>query len=154
MTGLSGATKYRARVRAKNDAGPGQWSRDSGAATTGAGAPAPPAVPTVTAANASLVVVWVAPPNNGAEITDYDLQVCKVSGGSCGSWTDLSSSVGNVLTYTISSFTNGTEDEVQVRATNSLIQVTGHPLVRVRRWLRLLRTFLTLRRLFRGMHLW
>ena len=41
---------------------------------TGASAPSRPATPTLTVADQSLLVEWTAPSDNGAPITDYDVQ--------------------------------------------------------------------------------
>ena len=78
-------------------------------------APGKPAAPTVAAASVtSLTVTWTKPANAGPAITDYDVQYRE---GTTGSWTD-GNHTGAALTATLSSLSENTSYQVQVRATN------------------------------------
>ena len=78
-------------------------------------APATPAAPTVSAASvSSLTVNWSAPANAGPAITDYDVQYRE---GTSGSWSD-GNHTGAAITATLSSLSENTSHQVQVRATN------------------------------------
>ncbi len=118
VTGLTAATTYQVQVRATNSEGTSDWS-PAGTGTTddpAATAPDAPAVPTVTALGTTrLQVSWTTPNNNGAAITDYDVEY-RV--GSSGGWTDWPHT-GTDTTTTIDNLTAATEYQVQVRATNS-----------------------------------
>ena len=113
-TSLSVGTLYEAQVRATNSKGDSSYS-SSGTGSTTATAPSTPSAPTVTAASAtSVTIVWVAPGNNGAAISSYDLRYRVTN---APSWTDVSDITG--LTYTATSLSAGVQYEAQVRATNS-----------------------------------
>ena len=78
-------------------------------------APGKPAAPTVSAASvSSLTVNWSAPANAGPAITDYDVQYRE---GTSGSWSD-GGHTGTATTATLSSLSENTSYQVQVRATN------------------------------------
>ncbi len=78
-------------------------------------APGKPDAPTVSAASVtSLTVTWTAPANAGPAITDYDVQYRE---GTTGNWTDGNHN-GTATTATLSSLSEGTSYQVQVRATN------------------------------------
>ena len=77
--------------------------------------PGKPNAPTVSAASvSSLTVSWTAPANAGPAITDYDVQYRE---GTSGSWTD-GGHTGTAVTATLSSLSENTSYQVQVRATN------------------------------------
>ena len=113
ITGLTNGTEYYVQVRAQNAAGNGSWS--SSRKATPATKPSTPS-PTVSAGHRQLVVSWDAPSDGGDDISDYDVQYKK---SSVSTWTNANHS-GTGTTKTISSLTNGTEYDVQVRATNSV----------------------------------
>ena len=78
-------------------------------------APGKPDAPDVAAASVtSLTVNWSAPANAGPAITDYDVQYRE---GTTGNWTD-GNHTGAATTATLSSLSEGTSYQVQVRATN------------------------------------
>ena len=112
ITGLTNGTSYQVQVRAKNSV---DWSGWSPSATaTPAAVPAVPAEPTLTVGNKQLTVVWTAPADNGAPITDYDVQYRP---GNSGGWTDANYD-GTGTSATITGLTNGTSYQVQVLAKN------------------------------------
>ena len=79
-------------------------------------APGVPAAPTVSSASVSSVTAaWAAPANAGPPITDYDYryQVKSTPG-----WTEVTNTTITALSATITGLADGTEYEVQVRATN------------------------------------
>ncbi len=79
----------------------------------GTEAPGQPAAPMVTAASASsLTVNWLAPPNAGPAIMDYDVQY---RAGTSGSWTDGGHN-GTATTATLTGLSENTSYQVQVRA--------------------------------------
>ena len=78
--------------------------------------PGAPAAPTATEGDTELNVTWAAPADNGGSaIIDYDLQY-RPQGGQ---WAEVSDPIGTSTTYTLTSLTNGTAYDVQVRAENS-----------------------------------
>ena len=100
------------RDEARNNA-PGLSSREVRNDTSGP--PGTADAPTVTAASAtSLTATWSEPPGAKPPISDYDVQY-RI--GSSGDFTDWPHA-GTALTATITSLTEGTAYEVQVRATN------------------------------------
>ncbi|MYH69189.1 MAG: fibronectin type III domain-containing protein, partial [Gammaproteobacteria bacterium] len=82
--------------------------------TTSSSPPATPAKPTVTAGNTYLSASWVAPADNGAAISDYDVRY-KRTGASA--WTNHAFS-GTGRSTSITGLTNGTRYEVQIKAHN------------------------------------
>ena len=74
--------------------------------------PGTPSAPTLGASNNQIVVSWSAPSTGGSPITHYDLRY-RIS----GNWTQIDGLSGT--SRTISSLTNGSEYEVQVRAANA-----------------------------------
>ena len=115
ITGLTAGTSYQVQVRAKNENGNGSWSAPGTAATSGAPVPAAPAAPTFGAATqTSLVVNWVAPTNDGPDISDYDL---RYRVGNSGSFTNAGYD-GTATGHTITGLTADTSYQVQVRAKN------------------------------------
>ena len=80
-------------------------------------APGVPAAPTVSSASVTSVTVsWAAPSNAGPPITDYDYQHRVKS--PVGDWTEVTTTPITALGATIAQLAEGTEYEVQVRATN------------------------------------
>ena len=80
-------------------------------------APGVPAAPTVSSASVtSVTATWAAPSNAGPPITDYDYQHRVKSPQ--GSWTEVTDTPTTALGATIAQLAEGTEYEVQVRATN------------------------------------
>ena len=74
--------------------------------------PNAPGAPELGASNNQIAVSWTAPGTGGSPITHYDLRY-RIS----GSWTQIDTITGT--SRTISSLTNGSTYEVQVRAANS-----------------------------------
>ena len=80
-------------------------------------APGVPAAPTVASASVTSVTAsWVPPANAGPPITDYDYQY-RVKTPQ-GSWTEVTNTPITAPAATITQLADGTEYEVQVRATN------------------------------------
>ena len=80
-------------------------------------APGVPAAPTVSSASVSSVTAaWAAPANAGPPITDYDYRY-RVK--STPGWTEVTNTTITALSATITGLADGTEYEVQVRATNA-----------------------------------
>ena len=79
-------------------------------------APAAPDAPSVSPASVtSLTVTWLAPDNDGPEITDYDVQY---RAGTSAPWSD-GSHIGTALTAILTGLLEDTSYQVQVRATNA-----------------------------------
>ena len=118
ITGLTNGTAYEVQVRARNANGVGPWS--TAGKSTPVSVPARPSTPTVEAGHQSLVVTWVAPADNGLDITGYDVEHCI---GTCAStstdWTDASDT-GTDTRHEITGLVNGTAYKVRVRAINDL----------------------------------
>lgn len=83
----------------------------SGVAAT---VPATPLAPTVAGGDSQVVVSWAAPADGGSAITGYDVQ--QFVGATAGAVT----SVGVVLTTTVTGLTNGTAYTFKVRAKNAV----------------------------------
>ncbi len=119
ITGLTNGTAYQVQVRAQNSVGEGEWST-SGQATPNV-TPSQPFRPNVepseTGGVASLTVTWTAPNDNGAVITDYDVQRATRTSGTWGSWTPHTHT-GTATSTTIEGLTQGTVYRVRVRASN------------------------------------
>ena len=80
-------------------------------------APSAPGAPTVTSvSSSSLSVSWSAPDNTGPDINDYDVRY-RIQGSSAA-WSDAGHT-GVSLSLTLSSLTQATTYEVQVRASNA-----------------------------------
>ena len=123
ITGLTGGTDYRVRVRAVNNAGNSAWSTTRSTTTLAAVAPGTPGGPTLTPGNKQITVRWTAPADNGARITRYTVE-CRDSdstntSGNCKSdaWAQYTTTTSTSIT--IRSLTNGTSYEVRVQATSS-----------------------------------
>lgn len=81
--------------------------------------PTPPDAPTdlsATAANASLVLNWTAPADNGQAVTDYIIEY-KVATDT--SWETFADDISTDTTATITGLTNGTLYDTRVRAVNA-----------------------------------
>ncbi len=116
ITGLTNGQSYQVQVQAKNSAGSGPWSASATATPQpSVSAPGQPDAPTLTAGNTQIEVEWTAPANNGAAITDYDVEYRQ---GTSGNYTDWPHT-GTTLNTTITGLTNGQSYQVRVRATNS-----------------------------------
>ena len=81
------------------------------------GEPDAPVISSVTAGNAQVVVVWSAPANNGAAISDY---VVQYSTSSSGSYTTFADGTSTSTSATVTGLTNGTAYYFKVAATNSV----------------------------------
>ena len=80
-------------------------------------APGVPAAPAVTSASVtSVTAAWTEPANAGPPITDYDYRYRVTSPQ--GSWTEVTNTTITALSATITGLAEGTEYDVQVRATN------------------------------------
>ena len=80
-------------------------------------APGVPAAPVVTSASVtSVTAAWTEPANAGPPITDYDYRYRVTSPQ--GSWTEVTNTAITALSATIMGLAEGTEYDVQVRATN------------------------------------
>ena len=117
ITGLTNGQSYQVQVRAINTAGNSLWS-DAASAIPTAQVPAKPAAPVLTIGNQQLGVTWTAPADNGAAISDYDVQYKLSSAANNDPWTDASYD-GTGPSTTITGLTNGQSYQVQVRAINT-----------------------------------
>ena len=122
VTGLEGGVKYEFQLRAHNDSGHGPWSLGEAEEPTTV-KPAAPAITSITRGDRTLAVVWTAPTDTGGGvITAYDVRYIETSEDETddANWTvrDNAWRSGD-LRYVISSLTNATEYDVQVRAVNS-----------------------------------
>ena len=119
LTGLRNGTTYEVQVRAGNSAGDGPWSaRATGTPMVPVTAPSAPAPPMLRPGNGQMGVSWSPPSSNGgAAIDDYDLRYRPAS----GAWTEIRDDVKRTVTsLLLTSLTNGTTYDVQVRAGNSV----------------------------------
>ena len=115
ITGLTNGQSYQVHVLAASLAGHSDWSPIA-TGTLEARGPDVPAKPTLKPGNAKLVVEWTEPAENGASITDYDVQW-----QGAGGWINHElSTISISLFTTITGLTNGQSYDVRVRAKNSL----------------------------------
>ena len=118
--GLSFGETRHYRVRARNNAGWGDWS-DSASATTAAGVPGAPALRAEAESSEAIKLTWTAPDDNGSAITGYDLEVSE--DGSEDSWSALAALTDqsdlDARTYTHDGLEPGDERHYRVRAKNS-----------------------------------
>ena len=108
-------------VRATSGAGAREKTADQTITVTvtdvGGEAPGVPAAPFVSSASlTSVTAAWTAPANAGPAIGDYDYRYRASSPQ--GSWTEVTTTTITGLSATITQLTEGTEYDVQVRATN------------------------------------
>ena len=108
-------------VRATSGAGVREKTADQTITVTvtdvGGEAPGVPAAPFVSSASlTSVTAAWTAPANAGPAIGDYDYRYRVTSPQ--GSWTEVTTTTITGLSATIGQLTEGTEYDVQVRATN------------------------------------
>ena len=113
---------YEVVVRATGGTGAREMTADQTITVTvtdvASEAPGAPATPEVSPASvSSLNVSWTAPSNAGPPITDYDYRYRVKS--TAGSWTEVTNTTIAVTNTTITGLAEGTEYEVQVRATNA-----------------------------------
>ena len=121
LIGLVAGRRYELQVRAVNSHGPGPWSN-----TTSGTIPVPPGAPQdvqVVARNGGLGVTWEEPESDGGAAEDYyDVRSIETAATdkSDSEWTVVRAWSRNDtdLRYNITSLTNGTEYDVQVRAEN------------------------------------
>ena len=112
ITGLTNGTTYYVQARATNSVGDSAWSA-SASATAQASPPDAPVAPALSSGDTEISGAITAPNNNGGAITRYDYRYRRGN----NSW---SSAVDNSTStsFTITSLTNGSSYDVQVRATN------------------------------------
>ncbi len=92
-------------------------------------AAAVPAVPTglnATAGNASVLLSWTAPADNGASITDYVVQYRE---SPSGAWATFSDGTSTATSATVTGLTNGTAYDFRVSAVNSVGQSSDSSIV-------------------------
>jgi hypothetical protein len=114
LTASGGCYMYGATPAAPTNTSTGAYFADPTFTYGGGGtttAPGTPAAPTVAARDASVLVSWVAP--SGGTPSGYDVQ--QFVGSTGGAVT----SVGNVLSTTVTGLTNGTAYTFKVRASNT-----------------------------------
>ena len=109
ITGLTNGTQYSIDVRAVNAIGPSAWSNATATPKT---IPDPPA-PTAAAGTEQITVTWTAPSDGGATITRHDLRHRRNRNHQL----DRNQRRHQPNQHHLA--TNGTEYEVQLRATNS-----------------------------------
>ncbi len=120
-TGLTPATQYTYRIRARNSVGNAAWSNESSAMT---GTAAPAAVSNLSATkdgtngSTEIDLTWTAPSDNGDAITGYTLQRKEGSGGV---YADVSMAISATSTsYSDTGLTPGTTYTYRIRAVNSI----------------------------------
>ena len=115
LTGLTDGTSYQVQARASSAGGDGPWSAS---ATSTPGAPDAPAAPTLVPGNARITATWTAPADNSSTITDYDLRHSSDNGST---WTvvEMTSAANTALSFAVTTLTNGTTYQIQIRATNA-----------------------------------
>src|SRR5207302_1546012 len=114
--GLTNGATYYYQVSAVNNVGEGPRSNEISATPTAPAAP-PGARPCVvaTAGDATVTLTWSAPNSNGGSpITNY-----RIYRGTSSNGETLKATIGNVLTYTDTTVTNGVTYYYQVSAVNA-----------------------------------
>src|SRR6266480_3319675 len=115
-TAVTNGVTYYYQVSAVNSAGEGPRSNEASATPTApAGPPTAPQGLGATAGDATVTLTWSAPSSNGGSpITNY-----KIYRGTSSNGETLKATIGNVLTYTDTSVTNGVTYYYQVSAVNA-----------------------------------
>ena len=113
ITTLAANTSYQVGIRATNDEGDSDWSTST-SFTTPAAPPTAPQNLTATPASAQVTLAWTAPASGTP--TGYQYRHRTGSPGAWISWTDVTSG----LNQTITSLTNNTTYNFQVRAKSDL----------------------------------
>ena len=117
LSGRTNGTTYQLRARAVNSAGTGPWSA-AGQATPIGTVPDRVSRVFVTAGDGQLLLSWGVPEDNGAAISEYDVQI-----SSSSSFPDDATTVDARVTsgtaYTRTGLSNGTTYYARVRAVNS-----------------------------------
>ena len=118
VTGLVNGTPYDFRNRAVNSQGNGEWSNVAMATPTAAeldqDVPDQADAPQSSAGNGQITWFWNAPSDNGSDITSYSFRYREQG---TAAWTTVTVSVPARI---VTSLTNGTTYEAQVRATNGV----------------------------------
>ena len=114
---LSAGETYDVQVRAVNSVGNSAWSTTE-SATTSTTIPGKPTILALVPSDQSINVQWSAPDDDGGD--DIDTYDVRYRIGNSGSYTTINpATTGSTLSYTLSSLTNDSEYEIQVRAVNS-----------------------------------
>ena len=125
---LTNGSKYQVRVQATSSNGNSGWT--TAVTGTPAAVPDAPDSPTLTSGDRKIDLTWYEPSNdNGSAVTDYDVRYrkCTATPKTCtssptwGNWTNRSGETATDTTTSASltSLTNGTAYQVQVRAQNA-----------------------------------
>ena len=123
IEGLTNGQSYQVQVRATSSVGSSGWSPVATGTPEAPAAQAPdvPAKPTLTLGDGQLGVSWTAPSDNGATITDYNVQYRVTTSSSSDDWTPHKpSTTSTSLSTTITGLNNGHGYAVQVLAHNSV----------------------------------
>ena len=114
---VTNGVTYYYQVSAVNSPGEGAKSNEASATPNQTPPPTPPSAPTnlvATGGNAQVTLTWQAPASNGGSpITNY-----RIYRGTSSNGETLKATIGNVLTYTDTSVTNGVTYYYQVSAVN------------------------------------
>ena len=114
--GLVNGDAYQFRIRAVNSAGPGDFSTLSGVVTPGA-VPGATRIGVATARNASALVRWSAPlDNGGSAVSRYRIQVLSSTGAQVGALRTASFAARSLL---VTGLSNGQVYRFRVQAVNA-----------------------------------
>jgi len=116
VTGLTRGTAYTFKVAAVNSLGAGTYSTASSSITPPVTVPGQVTNVTGTAGDTQVSLLWTAPDNGGASITDYVVQYSSNSGTN---WTTFADGTSGDATAVVTSLTNGTAYTFRVAAVNS-----------------------------------
>ena len=114
VTGLVNGISYKFQLRAVNAAGIGAPSDEKVSTMY----PAPPANLAAEPGDSEVVLVWDDP--NDSSITGYEYQQKEGASGNYGSWTDVTGSGADTMSYTATGLTNATQYSFKIRAVNSI----------------------------------
>jgi hypothetical protein len=117
VTGLSNAVTYRFQVRARNAAGPGEFSNQSNPVTPAATVPAAPTITATEAGSQRATVHWAEGDDGGEPITRYQVRVTDERGVQVGTLRNASATANRL---TVTGLRNGRTYWFEVRATNRL----------------------------------